>query len=139
PPVLTTRRGTERTPFAAPALPAAARQPGGHEALTACAPTRDEVLGRFRPRFRVAVVGTGFGARIHVPGFRLSGRFDVVALIGRSPDRLAQVAARCEVARTCGSLEEALAIPGLDAVSIVTPPFLHAEQAIAAARAGKHV
>src|SRR5262249_37671893 len=46
PQVLTARRGAERSRFAAPALPAAARQAGGYAALTACAPTRDEVLGR---------------------------------------------------------------------------------------------
>lgn len=88
---------------------------------------------------RIAVVGTGFGARIHVPGLRLSGRFEVVALVGRDPERLTRAAARAGVARTCRSLEEALGLPALDAVSIATPPLLHAEQAIAAARAGKHV
>src|SRR5262249_6252778 len=46
PQVLTTRRGAERTRFATPALPAVARQAGGRAALTTCAPTRDEVLGR---------------------------------------------------------------------------------------------
>src|SRR5262249_57055173 len=46
PEVLTTRRGAERTRFAAPALPAAARQAGGYAALTACAPTPDQGLGR---------------------------------------------------------------------------------------------
>jgi predicted dehydrogenase len=90
-------------------------------------------------RIRIAVVGTGFGARIQVPGFRLSGRFDVVALVGRRPERLRAAAARTEVPRTCASLAEALEIPGLEAVSVTTPPVAHAELAIAAARAGKHV
>jgi len=87
----------------------------------------------------VAVVGAGFGARIQVPGLRASGRFEVVALVGRDPDRLARAAARCGVDRTCRSLEEALAIPGLRAVSITTPPAAHAAAAVAAARAGLHV
>jgi predicted dehydrogenase len=90
-------------------------------------------------RIRIAVAGTGFGARIHVPGLRLSGRFEVVALVGRSPARLAALAQRLDVPRTCGTLEEALAIHGLEAVSIATPPMAHAAAAIAAARAGKHV
>jgi predicted dehydrogenase len=39
----------------------------------------------------------------------------------------------------CASLDEALALPDLDALSIATPPATHAPLAIAAARAGKHV
>jgi predicted dehydrogenase len=35
--------------------------------------------------------------------------------------------------------EEMLKLPGLDAVSICTPPFVHAPATIAAAKAGKHV
>jgi predicted dehydrogenase len=90
-------------------------------------------------KIRVAVVGAGFGARIQVPGFRASGRFDVVALVGRDPDRLARAAARCGVERTCGSLDDALALPGLRAISITTPPAAHAAAVIASARAGLHV
>ena len=37
------------------------------------------------------------------------------------------------------SFEEVLADPEVDAIDLVTPPFLHAEQTVAAARAGKHV
>jgi len=90
-------------------------------------------------KIRIAVVGAGFGARIQVPGFRASGRFEVVALVGRDPDRLARAAARCGVDRVCRSLDEALALPDLHAVSITTPPAAHAAAAIAAARAGLHV
>jgi predicted dehydrogenase len=90
-------------------------------------------------KIRIAVVGAGFGARIQVPGFQATGRFEVVALVGRDPDRLARAASRCGVERTCRTLEEALAIPGLRAVSIATPPVSHAGAAVVAARAGLHV
>ncbi len=90
-------------------------------------------------KIRIVVVGAGFGARIQVPAFRASGRFEVVALVGRDPDRLARAAARCGVERTCRTLEEALAIPDLRAVSIATPPATHAGAVVAAARAGLHV
>ena len=39
------------------------------------------------------VVGTGFGCRVHVPALRAAG-FDVVALVGRDPDRTAGRAER---------------------------------------------
>jgi predicted dehydrogenase len=45
---------------------------------------------------RVAVVGTGFGARVHVPALRAAG-FEVVALVGTDPDRTARRAARAGV------------------------------------------
>jgi predicted dehydrogenase len=90
-------------------------------------------------KIRIAVVGAGFGARIQVPGFRASGRFEVVALVGRDPDRLARAASRCGIERTCRTLEEAMAIPGLRAVSIATPPATHVDAVVAAARAGLHI
>jgi len=87
----------------------------------------------------IAVVGAGFGARIQVPGFRASRRFAVAALVGRRPERVRRVAARLGVPHALTSLEEALALPGLAAVSIATPPDTHAAYTLAAARAGLHV
>ena len=89
-------------------------------------------------RIPIAVVGTGFGARIHVPGLRASGRFDVVALVGRDAARTRATADRLGVPPACASLDDAMAA-GVDAVTIATPPASHAPLAIMAARAGKHV
>src|SRR5262249_25802856 len=86
---------------------------------------------------RIAVVGTGFGARIQAPGVRASGRFEVVALVGRELERAGDAARRAGVAGACASLDDVLG--ECDAVSIATPPATHAGLAIAAARAGKHV
>ena len=86
---------------------------------------------------RIAVVGTGFGARIQVPGFRAGGRFEVTAIVGRDAARTREVAERVGVARAHTSLDDALA--DCDAVAIATPPATHAALAIAAARAGRHV
>ncbi|TML58820.1 MAG: Gfo/Idh/MocA family oxidoreductase, partial [Actinobacteria bacterium] len=83
------------------------------------------------------VVGTGFGARIHVPALRAAG-FTVHALVGRDPERTARRAARLEVAAMT-SLSDALALPGVDAVTVATPPFAHAPVVLEAAAAGKHV
>jgi predicted dehydrogenase len=84
------------------------------------------------------VVGTGFGCRVHVPALRAAG-FDVVALVGRDPERTARRAERAGVSNACTSLEEALSLPDVAAVTIATPPSTHAALAIAAARAGRHV
>ena len=84
------------------------------------------------------VVGTGFGARVHVPALRAAG-FDVLALVGRDPDRTARRAERLEVEYSCTALADALAIPGIDAVTIAAPPAAHAPLAIEACDAGRHV
>ena len=86
----------------------------------------------------VVVVGTGFGCRVHVPALRAAG-FDVVALVGRDTARTARRADRAGVRHACGSLADALALPGVEAVTIATTPSTHASLAIEAARAGKHV
>jgi predicted dehydrogenase len=86
----------------------------------------------------VVVVGTGFGCRVHVPALRAAG-FDVVALVGRDADRTARRAERSGIAISSTVLADALALQGVDAVTIAAPPGAHAAIAIEAARAGKHV
>ena len=58
-----------------------------------------------------SVVGTGFGARVHVPALRAAG-FDVLALVGQDDEKTARRAARLEIPNACTSLDEALALPG---------------------------
>jgi predicted dehydrogenase len=84
------------------------------------------------------VVGTGFGTRVHVPALRAAG-FSVEALVGRDPDRTARRADRLEVPAALTDLDAALSLPGVDAVTIATPPATHSALAVAAAGAGKHV
>ena len=83
------------------------------------------------------VVGTGFGARVHVPALQAAG-FDVVALVGRDADKTARRAERLAVPASC-DLDALLARPDVAAVTIATPPATHAPIAIAAAQAGKHL
>lgn len=86
---------------------------------------------------RAAVVGTSFGARIHVPALRRAGFF-VAALVGRDPERTARRAARLGVERPCTSLAQALEA-GVDAVTVAGPPATHAPLVAEAVAAGCHV
>jgi predicted dehydrogenase len=86
----------------------------------------------------VVVVGTGFGCRVHVPALRNAG-FDVVALVGQDEARTQRRAERAGIPNACASLTVALALGGIDAVTIATPPDTHAVLAIEACAAGKHV
>jgi predicted dehydrogenase len=86
----------------------------------------------------VVVVGTGFGCLTHVRALRAAG-FEVRALVGRDRDKTAGRARRFEIAQSFTSLTEALAIEGVDAVTIATPPHTHGPLVLEAARAGKHI
>ncbi len=86
----------------------------------------------------IVIVGTGFGYRIQLPALRAAG-FEVLALVGQDEDRTARRAGRRDVPHAFTSLAEALALPGADAVAIATPPSTHAELALEALAAGRHV
>jgi len=84
----------------------------------------------------VAVVGSGFGTRIHVPALRAAG-FEVVALVGTDPERTARRAARAGIATA--STDLAAVLPEVDAITVATPPATHKTVALAALRAGRPV
>lgn len=84
------------------------------------------------------VVGTGFGVITHVRALQQAG-FVVQALVGRNASKARERAEMFGIPHACTSFDEAAALPGVDVVSIATPPHAHASYAIAAARAGKHV
>ena len=85
-----------------------------------------------------AVVGTGFGVLTHLRSLRAAG-FRVDALVGRDPDKTAQRAAMFEVPLATTDLNVALERPGVDVVTVATPPYTHAAIVLAAVGAGKHV
>lgn len=88
----------------------------------------------------VAVVGTAFGGRVHVPALRAAG-FDVVALVGRDPRRTTARAAELGVPLGTVDLGEAIDAlgPGPKAVTVATPPDSHVEPVLAAVASGAHV
>lgn len=87
---------------------------------------------------RMGVVGVGFGATVHIPAFQSEG-IDVVAICSRRRERVEEAAARFGVDGVFTDLGEMLAMPGLDAVSIVSPVPQHHPMTMAALAAGKHV
>ncbi|MBV8981056.1 MAG: Gfo/Idh/MocA family oxidoreductase [Acidimicrobiia bacterium] len=84
------------------------------------------------------VVGTGFGCLTHVRAMRAAG-FDVIAVVGRDPEKTAARAERFGVPNGLTSLADALALPGVDAVAVATPPHTHAPIVLEIVEAGKHV
>jgi predicted dehydrogenase len=87
---------------------------------------------------RVAVVGTNFGCQAHVRALRAAG-FEVVALVGRDPRRTRERAQAFGVPRALTSFDQALELPGLDAVAISAPPQTHKPLTLQALAERKHV
>jgi 1,5-anhydro-D-fructose reductase (1,5-anhydro-D-mannitol-forming) len=89
---------------------------------------------------RWGIVGGGdLAQRNLVPAFALCDGAELVAVTNRHADRAQAFAAKNGIASAFDSLDAMLRDPALDAVYIATPNNLHAEHAIAAAEAGKHV
>jgi 2-hydroxy-4-carboxymuconate semialdehyde hemiacetal dehydrogenase len=64
---------------------------------------------------------------------------EVVSLVGRELDKTHEVAAKYRIAHVTTDLDESLGLPEVDAVILCTPTQLHAAQATACLKAGKHV
>jgi predicted dehydrogenase len=88
---------------------------------------------------RWGILGTARINRTMIPALRASGRCELLAIASRSLDRARLAAERYAVPVAHGSYEELLADSRVDAVYVPLPNALHAEWAIRAARAGKHV
>jgi predicted dehydrogenase len=97
--------------------------------------TRDEKLG-------VAICGAGWCAAQHIAAFQRNPHTTITWICGRDLGRTRAAAAKAGIAaddvRVTTNYDEVLAAPNVDIVSITTPNHLHADQAVAAAQAGKH-
>ena len=87
----------------------------------------------------LGVIGPrGFGA-FCTGAYQEAGIARVLAFAGRDAANVRELAARYDVPRALTEWRELIADPEIEAVHIVTPPDKHAEMAIAALNAGKHV
>ena len=90
---------------------------------------------------RIAIIGAGAVAEIHIQAFKtFPDRCEVRALADLYPEKAEKLARRHGIsAVVCKDYREAVARDDVDLVSICLPPSVHAEAAIAALNAGKHV
>lgn len=87
----------------------------------------------------VGVVGYGYWGPNLVRNFNACPETQVVAVCDGDIDRLKRAAEFLPGVQTCTTFEELLAIKGLDAVAIATPPKTHTALAKATLEAGLHV
>ena len=91
-------------------------------------------------KYNVGIIGYGWVASAHIPAINATGQAQVTAIYSSRKLDDAEVSARHGgTIRTYTDLDEMLRDPELHAVSICSYPFQHTVQAVAAARAGKHI
>ena len=95
---------------------------------------------------RVAMIGHGFMGAAHSQGWRVAPRFfdlparpEMALLVGRDSERAEAAARKWGWEQTETDWRAAVERDDIDVVDIVTPGASHAEIAIAALQAGKHV
>ncbi|HVB00122.1 MAG TPA: Gfo/Idh/MocA family oxidoreductase [Acidimicrobiales bacterium] len=88
---------------------------------------------------RVALAGAGaFGIK-HLDGLLNIDDVEITSIVSRRLEQAQEVASKYGASHATTDLNETLARDDVDAVILCTPTQMHAEQSIAAMRAGKHV
>jgi predicted dehydrogenase len=90
-----------------------------------------------RPPLRVGVIGAGWGAGLHLEGFRRTGRAELTAITSRTRENAEQTASRFGVGKVVDTVDELIDL--VDIVCVATPPDVHLEPTLAAVGAGRHV
>lgn len=90
--------------------------------------------------FNVGVVGHGWAATAHIPAINDSGLARVTAVYSSRPLDEAELSARYGgKVKAYQDLDAMLADPDIDVVDLTSYPYQHADQAVKAAKAGKHL
>ncbi|MEU1970809.1 Gfo/Idh/MocA family oxidoreductase [Microbacterium sp. NPDC019599] len=97
-------------------------------------------------KLRVAMIGAGFMGAAHSQGWRVAPHFfdlplepQMQVIAGRTPGAVAKAARKWGWAESATDWREVVARDDIDLIDIVTPGDSHAEIALAALEAGKHV
>jgi len=89
-------------------------------------------------KIKIAIAGLGFGAEF-IPIYQKHPNAEMYAICQRTESKLTEIGDAFGVAKRYTDYAEMLKDPEIDAVHINTPIPNHAEQTIAALKAGKHV
>ncbi|MDE1914822.1 MAG: Gfo/Idh/MocA family oxidoreductase [Sphingomonadales bacterium] len=88
---------------------------------------------------RIAVVGAGAFGEKHLDALKNIDHVEVKVVVSVSVEEARKLADKFGIAEVSDSYEETLKRDDIDAVILTTPTPMHASQAIAAMKAGKHV
>ncbi len=89
-------------------------------------------------KLNVAIVGLGFGKEF-IPIYQRHPNTHMYAICQRTQEKLDEVGAMYGVEKRYSAFDELIKDPQVDVVHINSPIHMHAPQAVAALKAGKHV
>jgi predicted dehydrogenase len=88
---------------------------------------------------KIAFTGTGYISKIHARAAQKIKDVELAAVVNHRPESRQAFAAEFGITRQYPDIAALVADGGVDAVSINTPNYLHAPEAVAALEAGVHV
>jgi len=91
-------------------------------------------------KLKIAVIGAGgIATYAHMPGYTRMDNVEIVAICDIKRDKAEKLAKEYSVPHVCENYKDVFEIPGLDAVDICTPNYLHSVIAVEALERGLHV
>jgi predicted dehydrogenase len=90
-------------------------------------------------KLRIGFIGTGFTRLIQIPAFQMYREVEVVSVASGSIENAEKTAREFNIPHFTADWRETVIREDIDLISIVTPPYLHAEMTLAALGSGKHV
>lgn len=88
--------------------------------------------------YNVGIIGTGFGAKVHLPSLKYHPEFNPVIIAGRNEDKAKKIADEHGIQYTT-NWKELLSDDSLDIITVSTPPYLHYEMGKAVLDSDKHL
>ena len=88
---------------------------------------------------RLGLIGTGFGASLHLSALRGNPDFQMMAICSRRPERARAAALDHGIPEHSADYRELVQDRDIDAFIVASPPHLHHSMVIAALEEGKHV
>jgi len=90
-------------------------------------------------RYRVVILGTGFGRTVQAPAFQRHAAFELAGIAGSNAERTRQLAGELGVHDSDSDWRALLGRVKPDLVSVATPAHLHHAMAMAALESGAHL
>jgi len=90
--------------------------------------------------YKVGIIGSGWVSGEHIKAYNQNPNTEIIGMYTRDPEKGRRKLAEYETeAEVYASLDEMLACPEIDVISVCSPPEVHCEQVIKIAEAKKHI